>query len=158
MDNRPTGSAWDDAPPEAIRVLVECPDYKSPSVIAELIERDGYAVRVCGGPDRDHSCPMVTERSCTLVNGADVVVNLLSGPDRQPQAVIGAITSERRPPQVVTQMPTPTIARRNADDDWDFDRDRVTILSGPLSSAAIMEGIQAALRRRDRPQSQWGDH
>lgn len=148
---------WDDAPPGAVRVLLECPPEHSPDIVAGILRRHGYAVRTCEGPDRRHECPLVATGSCRLVSGADVVVNLFGAADPHRRQVLGAITDERRPPAVVTEVPEPEIRRRTESADWWFDRERVHIVESPLTTATLIEAVEEALTRRERVPATWSD-
>ena len=145
----PTDS-WEEAPADAVRVLVECPPEQTPDVVAGILERHGYAVRTCEGPDKRHHCPLVTTGACNLVSGADVVINLFGASDQHASEVLGALTEERRPPAVITEMPTPEIQRRTESDDWWFDRDRVNIVASPLTTATLLEAVEAALAEQGK--------
>jgi hypothetical protein len=57
------------------RVLLEHPDHAVLWDSAKTLRDAGYEVRICGGPDADHSCPLVEFGSCTLVDDADVIVS-----------------------------------------------------------------------------------
>jgi hypothetical protein len=57
------------------RVLLELPDRAVLWDSAQTLRDAGYEVRICGGPDADHSCPLVEFGSCTLVEDADVIVS-----------------------------------------------------------------------------------
>ncbi len=142
---------WDEAPTDAVRVLVECPPEHSPDVVAGILERHGYAVRTCEGPTKHHHCPLVTTGACNLVSGADVVVNLFGGSNPHTSEVLGAITEERRPPAVITEMPVPEIERRNETDDWWFDRGRVHVVESPLTTATLLEAVEYALAQSRHP-------
>jgi hypothetical protein len=141
---------WDDVPEHLTRVLVECPPGSSPLLIAAAIERHGYAVRTCEGPDRRHPCALVEQGACSLVDGADVVVNLLNGPDPDARLVLDHLSRQRRPPEVVTELTQPEIDRLSATDEWTFRRDHVEILASPLTSEALLAAIDAAAARAVR--------
>lgn len=141
-------ASWSDVPEDVPRVLLECPAGSSPLLIADAIERQGYAVKVCEGPDARTPCSLVSEGVCALVSGADVVVNLLNGPDPEARRVITAIAEQRRPPEVVTELTQPEIERHADDEDWPFRRDHVTIVASPLTSRTLLLAIEEALSRR----------
>lgn len=143
-------TSWDDVPSDRSRVLLECPAGSSPQLIADAIERHGYAVKVCEGPSRRHPCDLVDAGACALVDGADVVVNLLNGPDAEGREVIHHLTRLRRPPEVVTELTQPEIDRLSATGEWTFDRDRVEIVASPLTGDALLEAIDAAMSRASR--------
>jgi hypothetical protein len=93
--------SWDQEDDDRVRVLLECAPDDSPSIIATTIEREGYAVRTCNGPG-DVVCDLDRHGACDLVEGADVVVNLLPGAEGRQLA--DRIASARRPPAVVAQV------------------------------------------------------
>ena len=64
--------------------------------------------------------------------------------------MLGAITDERRPPAVVTEMTTPELERRTESDTWWFDRDRVHIVETPVTAATLIEAVETALRLRSK--------
>ncbi|MFN7967730.1 MAG: hypothetical protein U0P47_00180 [Acidimicrobiales bacterium] len=141
---------WRDAPRDRVRVLVECPPENTPDLVAEVLRREGYEVRVCEGPVPHHACPLVATGACNLVSGADVVVNLFGSTDPVRREVLGAITDERRPPAVITEMTTPELERRTESDSWWFDRDRVHIVETPVTAATLIEAVETALRLRSK--------
>jgi hypothetical protein len=84
------------------------------------------------------------------VDGADVVVNLLNGPDPDARLVLDHLSRQRRPPEVVTELTQPEIDRLSATDEWTFRRDHVEILASPLTSEALLAAIDAAAARAVR--------
>lgn len=150
MSRPATTENWEGAPAGAVRVLVECPPDQTPDAAAAVLRRQGYEVRVCEGPDRRHECPILSKGACALVSGADVVVNLFGAMDPHTRPVLGAISQERRPPAIVTEMTTPDLQRHDAGGDWWFERDRVHIVESPLTSATLIDAVEDALARGDR--------
>lgn len=115
--------SWNSDDGDRVRVLLECSPDASPSLIASLIEREGYAVRTCEGPT-DDACDLLDRGACSLIDGADVVVNLLDGTPSE-RAVLGATERLRRPPAIVAQMGNAsTLTRRALLDDIDEALDR----------------------------------
>ncbi len=147
MRRAATDATWDDDRSGRPRVVLECPPAGSPQIVARAIERHGYEVRICEGPDRRHQCPLVHDGACALVNGADVVVNLLGTDPGDPAAdVLPAVAGERRPPAIVSD-------RAPADDH----AHRVVITDRPLTTGGLIGAIGEALADRDRPAAIWGD-
>lgn len=158
VGRRPPEPGWEDEPTAKVRVLLECPSSSSPSLIAGMLERHGYGVRVCEGPDRRHACPLLDGGTCGLVNGADVVVNLLQhGPEPEARQVLGALSDERRPPAIVAELSRPELARRDRSGDPGFHRDRVSVVHSPMTSATLLAALDDALRHRHRAPPVWGD-
>ncbi len=143
-----TTENWDEAPDGATRVLVECPPEQTPDAVARVLRREGYEVRVCEGPDRRHECPMLTRGDCSLVSGADVVVNLFGATDPHTAPVLGALTDDEHTPPIVTEMTGPELRRRSESDDWWFDRDRVHIVETPLRTATLIAAVQESLEHK----------
>jgi hypothetical protein len=131
---------WNDADDgDRVRVLLECQHTDSPAIIASVIERDGYAVRTCAGPDAGR-CELVAHGHCGLVEGADVVVNLLRDPVEGPR-IADAVASRRRPPALVVERPRPKPGEVLPDDG-------ATVVHPPVTRAALTAAIDEALRRR----------
>ena len=100
MNKKPVRESWSDSDGTRARVLLEGGPEYSPSVIAPIVERHGFEVRTCEGPTHDHGCDLLDNGTCALVDGADVVVNMLSTSLDGPM-VLDAVTGLRRPPGVV---------------------------------------------------------
>ncbi len=157
MRRRSRKEPWGDETGSRVRVLLECEPEMSPSIIAPVIERHGYAVRTCDGPAHD-GCDLLEDGACALVDGADVVVNMLHAPVDAP-LVRNAVSSTRRPPAVVAEM---TPAELHASSDGEeansgFAPDRVTVLQSPINTTRLMGAIEEAVRRQGMPLPIWGD-
>ena len=133
MARKSVQQVWDDTDDGRVRVLLECEPSDSPTLIASLIERHGFDVRVCEGPG-EQRCTLLNHEACGLVDGADVVVNLLHhGHDAD--AVLDAVAAQRRPPAVVTDHPaTPERDRR------------VVSIASPVTRRSLLGGISDALQ------------
>ncbi len=149
MRSRRQNHDWSGEPPERPRVVIECPPQASPSIIADVIERHGMAVRVCGGPDVSGGCDLIDHGSCSLVTNADVVVNMLGQHHEGGRQVAAAVQAERRPPAVVLEMSQRDLERS------DVDTADAVILPQPLRSAALIEAIKKALAKRETPTPRW---
>ena len=101
MRKTPGQQRWDDGD-DRVRVLLECALKDSPTIVASVIEREGYAVRTCDGPTGT-TCDLLDHGACALVDGADVVVNLL-GTTPDEQAVLDTMTGLRRPPAIAVEV------------------------------------------------------
>jgi hypothetical protein len=132
---RRTWSREDDT---RVRVLLECEYTDSPGIIANLLEREGFDVLTCEGP-RSQSCHLIDDGHCQLVDGADVVVNLLRDPD-----VRGTVASEvaavRRPPAVVVEGPRPSPEGSS----------HLTYVTAPPTRDALLRAINDALDANER--------
>lgn len=156
MRRRSKREPWSDEPDQRVRVLLECEPESSPSIIAPVIERHGYAVRTCEGPGHD-GCDLLENGACALVDGADVVVNMLHEPVVGPQ-IRDSVAATRRPPAVVAEM-TPLEAQASGARTGTqmLDRDRITVLESPVNTEKLITAIGKAVADKDRPVPIWGD-
>lgn len=145
MARRSTKQSWNDDDGTRTRVLIECPPESSPSMIADAVARHGYAVRTCEGPEAGR-CDLVHDGSCGLVDGADVVVNML-GFGHTGREVLEAVADRRRPPALVVELTKPQ-AIAAAVDDAQMDLDRVTVVETPVSRQALLDAIDDAASRQ----------
>lgn len=131
---------WDDDDDDRVRVLLECTPAESPSIVARSLEREGFAVRTCTGPD-DVACDLDRHGACDLVDGADVVVNLLDGDHGQ--ALAERIAAARRPPAVVAHV------RLAPGEDLPAEADSpVVLVRRPATRRALLQAIDEALDGR----------
>lgn len=151
MRRMSTRQRWGDDPAPRVRVLLECEPADSPSIIASIIEQHGFSVRTCEGP-RDQRCGLLEDGVCELIDGADVVVNMLRSPPTGP-SVLQAVAHLRRAPAIVAEMPAST---RTADPPGTSGEEVITLMP-PMTSRNLIEGIRESLDRRDLPRSWWGD-
>jgi hypothetical protein len=147
MPSRPVHDAWPDRSDDRVRVLLECPPESSPAIIASVIERHGYDVRSCEGPDQ-HRCDLHENGVCALVDGADVVVNLLRTRSTGP-SVLDEVVAIRRPPAVVAERTHPRVmaARNGTDGVEHLDADGVTVIEAPMTGRTLIEAIEQAAGR-----------
>jgi hypothetical protein len=155
MGARQVRSGWTKADESKVRVLVECPPAGSPSIMATALEREGYEVRTCEGPSV-RSCDLLTDGTCGLVDGADVVVNLL-GSDPTGREVLRAASAIRRPPAVVAEMTEAQAVALAVECGGCVDPGRVTVVQPPLTRQALVEAIDESLAAQRRATPIWGD-
>ena len=125
--------------------------------MVSVIERHGFAVRACENPEAE-GCDLLDHGACTLVQGADVVVNILpcSAAARQ---VLDETTRLRRPPTVVAAAhlaPGP----RSLDSGPSTTRVNttpVTLLGSTVTPAELVDVLTAAVDRSSRGVPAWGD-
>jgi hypothetical protein len=146
---------WTKADESKVRVLVECPPAGSPSIVATVLEREGYEVRTCEGPSA-HPCDLLTDGTCGLVDGADVVVNLL-GSDPIGRDVLRAASAIRRPPAVVAEMTEAQAVALAVECGGCVDPSRVTVVHPPLTRRALVDAIDESLATQQRSIPIWGD-
>ena len=144
MHRKRTPEQWTSEENACVRVLLECEPEAAPSIIASVIEREGYAVRTCTGPNAGR-CDLLASGSCSLVDGADVVVNMLHTRGRG-RRVLDRVMGLRRPPAVITEMTRPQLAAAGGQDGEapPLDLDRVTVVETPVNGKALLEAIDAA--------------
>ena len=157
MRKPPRQPRWDESDATRVRVLLECPPSDSPSIIASAIERRGYAVRTCEGPSLG-PCALLEDGACALVDGADVVVNMLGTTPREAR-VLPAVAGLRRCPAVVAEVKykVPAAANGAAPSAVSESADAITELPAPVTTSALFGGIEEALRRREQRIAWWGD-
>lgn len=147
MARRSAKQTWSDDDGTKPRVLLECPPEASPSMIATVVERHGYAVRTCDGPAAG-PCDLEHDGACGLVDGADVVVNML-GFGATGRQVLEQVADGRRPPALVAELTRPQ-AIAAAIDDPRLASGQVTVVETPVTREALLDAIDDALIGRDR--------
>jgi len=73
--------------------VVECGDHDLSDAAASALTAGGHRVMTCTGPDDSHRCPLLETGSCSLLDGADVVVNLFALDGEEVNDVLGRIRS-----------------------------------------------------------------
>ena len=111
-------------------------------------------MRTCEGPD-DHGCDLLVNGVCALVDGADVVVNMLRTPVVG-RDILDGVAAVRRPPAVVAQM-TRSEALDTSTAPPGVALGRVTPMDTPVTGRALMAAIEQAIAQRNRPVPVWGD-
>lgn len=76
---------------ERPRVLIEHPDPDTGLELAGALRGAGYAVAICGGPDRTSRCPLHKLEPCAVVEGADVVVTGLDFEREEAREVLAGL-------------------------------------------------------------------
>jgi hypothetical protein len=155
MGAKQVRDGWTEADASKVRVLVECPPAGSPSIVATALEREGYEVRTCEGPS-EHACDLLADGTCGLVDGADVVVNLL-GSDPTGRQVLRAASAIRRPPAVVAEMTEAQAMAMAAEGGDRSDPSHFTVVEPPLTRRALVDAIEESLAAQDRSTPIWGD-
>jgi len=124
------------------RALVECEDAVVQDGLARVLRESGYAVATCGGPQTraSHTCPLVTEGHCGLVEDADVVVHALDAADADDRTILYAIRERVPETPVVVEVPLSATGRDDA------------LLAGyetvryPVTRQALLDALEAATR------------
>lgn len=127
---------------ERLRVVVEDADGAERWACTRVLQRAGYDVATCGGPDANGgACRLVDTGRCGLVEGADVVVYNLSTARDANVAVLDALRERAAHVPTVVVIPEPDIARH---------RERLTncvVVCAPLTSTDLVEAVARARRR-----------
>jgi hypothetical protein len=157
MTKSPRQPRWDESDAGRVRVLLECSPSGSPSIIASAIERRGYAVSICEGPSVK-PCELLENGACALVDGADVVVNML-GTTASEIPVLPAVAGLRRYPAILAEVrqtdhPAPGVEHATP---TSGSAEVVVELRPPITTHELFGGIEEALRRRERRVAWWGD-
>ena len=139
--------SWSDETSDRPRVVIECGPEASPSIIADVVEREGMAVRTCVGAS-DRRCDLLDNGMCALVSGADVVVNLLGQHHETGRRIAEAVQSERRPPGLVVEVAAGDSPRH------DVEFGEPIQLTSPLRSGALLNAIRDALASRGQSTSE----
>jgi hypothetical protein len=140
---------WDDSSGR-MRVLLECPPSATPSIIADLIERNGYQVRTCTGPNDRHACDLLEHGACELVDGADAVVNMLNVRTEPGRSVAEVVLSQRRPPKVIVEVAQADLAVDG------LELAGASVLAMPVTSKRLINAIDSAFIQPS-PMSSWCD-
>jgi hypothetical protein len=123
------------------RALVECQDAAVQDGLARALRESGYSVATCGGPETraSHTCPLVTEGRCGLVEDADVVVHALDSAAETHRTVLYAIRD--RVPD------TPVVVEVTAADRDDARAAGYETVRYPVSRQALLDALVAATDR-----------
>lgn len=123
------------------RVLLETPDPGDAFACWRILERNGYEVSWCPGPDGSPpgTCPLVTSGQCALAGDADVIVSSLGLRRSSARCVLGAL--RRRLPDT----PVIVAATASASHQW------VPLLAGrrtlrlPMTAPALLASVEEAV-------------
>ncbi|GMU79725.1 MAG: hypothetical protein AMXMBFR46_25150 [Acidimicrobiia bacterium] len=126
------------------KVLLEYADYGVAFAAERILERHGYAVAVCGGPDhlRGRQCPLVASGTCPLVEGADVVLNGLDLTRRENRAVLAAVRGASGERRVIVEVSEPVSARHREL------LEGTEIVLFPMRAHDLVEAVEHSLERR----------
>lgn len=122
-----------------MRVLVEGAPHDSPEVIAGVVARRGVDVAVCTGPGDGVRCPLLRDGACELIDGADVVVNLLANDDGR--RIADATLSQRRPAQLVYEVRLSETCRNGPPPEG------AELVPTPVTQRSLLEAVDAAIGR-----------
>jgi hypothetical protein len=138
------GSGWPDGAGGGPRVVVECRDDVLADAAAGTLSAAGYHVMSCVGPDDRHRCPLLDGGGCPLVEGADVVVDMLGFGDDDGARVLGRL-KERYPDTPVVAEASTSERARHADD-----LSGVFIAESPMRGAGLLTQVAVAQWAREQ--------
>lgn len=125
--------------PPATRVLLECAEHDDPDVIAGVLRRAGYEVTVCTGPEH-RRCDLLAAGSCDRVDGAEVVVNLLS--TRVGDEIAATVAAAHGGRGLVVELGVPSSGRPEVPS-WPTD---VELVRTPITAEALLTAVERAAR------------
>ncbi len=140
---RATSAAWANGASESRgRVLLEYPAHSTPSSLATVLRDAGCDVSVCEGPTTTHSCNLLEDGECGLVDGADVVVNGLGLGNSAHRDLIEALRSYRPDQPLLVEVPGPQA------DKFPEVLDSCVLVSSPVTASSLCDAVSSALPER----------
>jgi hypothetical protein len=135
---------WEQSATQRPRVLIEHADYGVAFAAERILERKGYDLAVCGGPDhlRGARCSLVSQGRCELADKADVVVHGLNPDHAEYREVLCALRAHRPELPVVVEVKA-RVAQRHTGL-----LDDCTTLEFPMRSSTLEEAVWAAVAVR----------
>jgi DNA-binding NtrC family response regulator len=125
------------------RVVVETPDVAKQVALARILDKSGYAVLSCRGPEgTDDRCALVEHETCNGVAGADVVVHAMRPQDPRNREVLRHILDRYPDVPIVVEAPRPYVERHPDE----FERCRVVFQ--PMTAEMLIEAVEEAIRDR----------
>lgn len=96
------------------RVLVEDPDGAVLAASRRILEREGFEVATCAGPEPGHRCPEVTSAGCPLMQGVDVIYSSLDWHEPEHREVLEAQRAHHPGVPVIVEIARPQAAHEEA--------------------------------------------
>lgn len=93
------------------RALVEDADGASQWATARILERAGFDVSCCDGPDSSRTCPLVQAGECELATGADVIFNKLELDRVENRDVVTTLRGTCPATPLIVEVPQPQAER-----------------------------------------------
>lgn len=125
------------------RVLVEARDGADGWACQQVLERRGYEVATCPGPESGRiPCPVLDGRDCPAAHGADLIVSLLDLSDAPSRSVVRGLGAMRPAKPIVIEV---------SDEDRIRNADliaRTTALDAPLLGTQLARAVDEALAAR----------
>lgn len=125
-----------------LRVVVEDADGAAPWAWRRVLERAGYMVATCGGPDANGGmCRLVDTGRCELVEGADVILYNLNASHAANASVLDVLRERAAHVPTIVVMPEPDIPRH---------RERLlgcVVLLAPPTASAVVDAVARARHR-----------
>lgn len=142
MTERRERAAWSEES-DRVRVLVECAAHDNPDFVADVVGRQGVDVTVCTGPGDGVRCPVLRGGACELVDGADVVVNMLVSDHGR--RIADRVLAQRRPAEVVYEVRLSEVRRNGSPPD------DAELIATPVTQDRLLRAVGAAIERARPP-------
>jgi len=125
-------------------VLFESPDGAEAHGVWKLLERYGYRMTWCPGPQGGFSreCALSATGYCPLVDEADAVVSSLDLADPLDQKVVRALNDQVAATMPVT--PVVVVATKGSAARWAEELPGCRVVAGPLSSKVLIRSLSLA--------------
>ena len=125
------------------RVLVEARDGADGWACEQILERRGYEVAICPGPESGRiPCPVLEGNDCPAARGADLIVSLLNLSHAPSRTVVRALGAMRPAKPIVIEV---------SDEDRIRNTDlvaRTTALDAPVLGTQLSRAVDEALAAR----------
>jgi hemolysin III len=95
---------WPERATRGSRVVIESGDAALSEAASSTLRDAGYEVAACTGPDERHRCPLFETGHCALVEGGQVVINLLGCGDSDRGRVLPHLRSRYPDMPVVAEL------------------------------------------------------
>jgi CheY-like chemotaxis protein len=107
-DEREPPAAWPERAGRA-RVLIEDSDGGTSAAARQILQKAGYDVAVCCGPEylSDRRCPLVADGTCAAAAGADVILCSLRLGMPENAAVVRALRAQHPSTPIVISVTEP---------------------------------------------------
>lgn len=128
---------------DALRVLLESDDERDAWRFARLLERNGCTTAVCAGPAGCiDGCPLLTEGSCSVADGADVIVYTLGLSSTKNRSVLWGHRPYRSARPVIVTTDAETAAEH------ENVLDGLVVFRGPVRGSELVQSVARAQAKR----------
>lgn len=132
-------ATWPSGEAQQLRVVLEgSPDERTGEVL-EALQGAGFDVAVCHGPSVEAACPLVEHGSCSLIDGADAVVNMLGVADEENCEILVELQD------VTPRVPVVSVMTENEERTHAGELTRAHPLCKPVAPQAVLDTVIDAL-------------